>query len=117
MSIHKDHQYTAGVTQAVAISNTVINMTDAGLLAIIQPTTGTWAGYSATMVWISCITSGLYYALGVDPTTSGTLGHPFNVMDFLELRNFSSIKALRFIRQGSADGAIMITPFFSDSGK
>ena len=112
-----DFLYTAGVTQTKAVAGTVINMTDADLLAIIQPTTGPWAGYSATSILISCVISGLYYAFGADPVADGSLGHPFSVGDSLDLKNFNSLKALRFIRQGTSSGALMITPFFSNVGK
>ena len=113
----KDPQYTAGTTVKLAVADTAISLGDSGNLAIIQPTTGDWAGYSATAVWIHCVTSSLYWAFGASPTTNGDVGHPFSVTDFLELKNFKNIKAAKFIRQGASSGAIMVTPFFTDSGK
>lgn len=116
--IAKDHQYSAGTTVKISVADTAISLGDSGNLAVIQPVSGDWAGYSATAVWIHCVDNPLYYCPGgTTPVTDGSVGHPMQLFDFLELKNFKNIKAAKFIRQGSATGAIMVTPFFNDTGK
>jgi len=115
-NILEDHQYAAGETFKLEVADTAISLGDSGNLAKIQPSTGTFAGKSATAAWIHCITNPLYFTPGgTTPIVDGTVGHPLAVGDMLELKNFTNIKAAKFIRQGASTGAIMVTPFFRDA--
>ena len=111
-----DSQYAAGVTINITVADTVINFATAALLAAIQPTTGTWKGYTASALLISCITYPIYYAFGANPVVDGSVGHPLAVGDVLVLANFYSMKELRLIRQSTNTGAIMLTPFYNKQG-
>lgn len=111
--ILQDQQYTAGTTYKIAIATSVVSLgTDHATK--IKPTSGDFANKSATMIWVHCVTSGIYFTPGgTDPDTSGNVGHPLEVGAMLEVRGYANIKNLKFIRQGSVSGAIMITPFFN----
>ena len=111
-----DSQYTAGVTIKIAVADTVIDTDVAAYLAAIQPSTGDWSGYSATSILVYVVTNPIYYAFGADPVTDGSVGNPLSVDDSILIKGWQNIKNLRFIRQGSNTGAIMLTPFFNDVG-
>ncbi len=112
--IISDQQYAAGPTYLIAIADSVVNLGSATHLSKIQPSTGDFANKSATAVWVHCLTNPIYFTPGgTDPATDGSIGHPLSVGSMLELRNFDNIKNLKFIRQGSSTGAIMVTPFFN----
>ena len=113
MSLFDDSGYAAGVTIKIAVADTVVNFATAALLAAIQPASGVWKGYTATMLLITCVTSAIYYSFGADPVVDGTVGHPFAVGDNVTLNNFDTIKELRLIRQSTNTGAIMLTPFYN----
>ena len=109
-----DHQYQAGTTYKTAIEDSIVSLGSATHLAKIQPTTGDFAGKSATAVWIHCLDNPIYFTPGgTDPDTAGAIGHPLDVGGMLELKNWDNIKNAKFIRQGSSSGNIMWTPFFN----
>jgi len=116
--IVKDHHYVAGPTVKITVADTAISLGDTGNIANIQPTMGDWALHSATCVWVECVTSDIYYALGgATPATDGSIGHTLPVGALLELRAWQNIKNAKFIRKGAVSGAIMVTPFFNDTGR
>ena len=112
MSTLKRQQFQAGKTIKIAVADTVIGFGTADFLEAVQPTSGPWQGYSAAMILITPITSPIYYAYNVDPTPDGEIGHPLPVGEELEVINWTNINAIRFVRQGGKNGAIMLTPFY-----
>ena len=112
-----DSLYTAGETSKIAVADSVISVATPAFLEAIRPTTGTWKGYSATSLEVMAVTSGIYRSFTTDPVTDGSVGCPMAVGDTILVSNFASIKNLKFIRQGTSSGAIMITPFFNNVGK
>jgi hypothetical protein len=111
-----DALYTAGVTIKIVVADTVINFATAALLAAIMPTTGVWANRSATSLLIHAVDSDVYYAFGADPATDGSVGHPLEVGAQIEVKNFATLKNMRFIRKGANTGGIMVTPFYNNAG-
>ena len=111
-----DALYTAGSTSLITVADTVISVATPAFLEAIQPTSGTWKGYSATSHLVMCVTSAIYFSFGTDPVTDGSIGYPQAVGSVEQIKNFASIKNLKFIRQGAVSGAIMITPFFNNVG-
>lgn len=108
--------YLGGGHQIIEIAN-VVKSLFANALTLIQPTSGTFNGKQATGAMITVITNPIYYTFdGTDPATNGTAGHPLDVGTILLVEGWDNVKRLKFIRQGSATGSIVVTPLFSGVG-
>lgn len=100
----------------ITIADTVISLF-ADYLTLIKPTSGIFAGRHAYEIYISPVISGVYITLdGTDPATDGSTGHPLEAGDFFIIEGWEQIKLLKFIRQGSTSGAIVVTPRFTTVG-
>ena len=105
--------YLGGGHQKIPIATSVISLF-LDHPTLIKPTTGTFSGKMATGVRISVVTSGIYYTFdGTAPATTGATGHPLEVGSSLDVFGWDNVKLLKFIRQGSVSGAIVVTPLFS----
>lgn len=108
--------FIGGGHQVITISNSVVSLF-ADYLTLVKPTSGTFSGKQASGVRISVITSGVYYTFnGTDPVTDGSAGHPLEVGTIMDVSGWLNVKLLKFIRQGAADGAIVVTPYFTSVG-
>ena len=107
------HNYIGGGHQVITIANVVISLF-ADYLTLIKPVSGTFSGKMASGVFISVITNPIYFTFnGTAPATDGSAGHPLSVSQTLRLEGWDNVKLLKFIRQGSASGAIVVTPLFT----
>jgi hypothetical protein len=103
-----------GVTTNITVADTAIALGDSGTLALIQPTTGNFARKSAKSVLITVVTYPIYYTPGgTTPVVDGSVGHPLAVGASITVNGFDNIKNMKFIRQSTNTGAIMMTPAFS----
>lgn len=107
------HNYVGGGHQVITIADSVISLF-ANALTLIQPTSGTFIGKQASGVVITVITNPIYYTFdSTSPATNGSAGHPLDVGSQLVVYGWDNVKRLKFIRQGSNTGAIVVTPLFT----
>lgn len=111
-----DENYIGGGHQVIDIAGTAVSLFTS-YLTLIKPTTGTFAGKMATRVLVEGRTSAVYYTMdGTAPLTDGTVGHLLSAGDCFIVNGWDNIKLLKFIRQASVSGKIVVTSFFSHVG-
>ena len=112
MSIVKDNQYRAGGHLKIAVAASVIPLPAALITKILGD-----GPHAATKVLITVEDAPIYWTCdGTAPVADGSAGHPANVGDNIELKNWGNIKNFQCIAQSGGSANIVVTSFFNDTG-